>query len=41
MELLLIVVAFVLIPLAVLLGFGADSRDHWSHHPMHGGRRVP
>lgn len=37
MELLLILVLFVLLPLAVLLGFGVDSRDHLPGP----GRRIP
>lgn len=41
MQLLLIVVLFVLLPLAVLAGLGADSRDHGTWSPRHGGRRLP
>jgi hypothetical protein len=41
MELLLIIAAFVLLPIAVALGFGVDSRDHATWSPQHGGRRMP
>ena len=41
MELLLILAAVVLVALALALGFGADSRDHATWSPQHGGRRIP
>ncbi|MFC7482096.1 hypothetical protein ACFQX7_21610 [Luedemannella flava] len=41
MELLLMLVLFVLLPLAVAVGATADSRDHLSAGAPHGGRRIP